>query len=343
MKKWMAGLVGALGLACGSPEAQVAPGAAPVLVKTEVLQTSVLTQQVEAPATVLATNSVTVFPEMTGIAVDVPFEDGASVQKGARLVKLRDDTARASVQDAEARMQLAEAKYRRITELFERGNASAQEKDVATAERDLAQAAVSIAKDSLRKTDIRAPFSGKVGIRRVAVGATLTPTTAITQLEDLNALVAEFTISERDLPRLALGNPIQLEVDADPSRSYTGTLIFLSPRVDERSRTAIARASLEPSELLRPGMSATIRVDAHTLDAALLIPSQAVITGVDGAKVFVIGEDGRAESRKITTGERLAERIEAKEGLKPGDKLIIEGLLRLQPGSEVRVAGETQP
>ncbi len=332
----------ALALACGSGPQGAAPVPSPaILVKVQSVAPSSLEQQVSASGTIVSTNSVVLMPEIAGVVVDAPFEDGQAVKKGDRILKLRDDAAKAALKDADARLKLAQAKYDRIVQLFDRGNTSAQERDQAIAERDLASAAVDLARENLRRTEIRAPFSGRLGVRQVAAGASVNSTTAVTQLEDLSHLSVEFVVAERELARLSVGNPLSVTVDADPSKSFTGTLTFVSPRVDDSSRTALARATLDNSEgLLRPGMSAVIRVTARSEPNALMIPSQAVITTGEGMNVFVVGAGDTAEGRPVKLGLRQSEKVEVTDGLQPGDRLIVEGLLRLQPGAAVSIAGE---
>lgn len=328
-----------LTLACGgsAPQASSAPPPAPV--KVEVLAPAPLERTIEGTGSVLAIDSAALRPEVAGLVEAVLFEDGASVQKGAALVRLRSAEARAALQDAEARQTLATLERDRKRGLVERGDAAQAELDRAEAELSLAEAAVIRAREAVRKTTISAPFDGVVGAREVAVGELIDPSRRVTRLESLDRLVVELMLAETALAGLAPGQPARVSADALPGQTFEGAVAYVAPRVADQSRTVAVRVSVvDPERRLRPGMTARATVVTESVPAAILIPTEAVVRAGGKTSAYVVGAESKAELRPLTLGDRGPQRVEVLEGLAAGDALVIEGLARLRPGAVVQVA-----
>ena len=299
-----------LGCSAGAPA--VAPAAPPVPVKVAVVTPESMERKISGTGTVEADQSVELRPETSGVVTEVRFADGQHVARGDLLVTLRDADARAQVADARARRELARVQLQRTKDLAGKEDASQADLDAAVAADALAQAALDRAEETLRKTRIVAPFAGVLGKRGVAVGATVDPTRVLTLLEALDVLVVDLALPESALTVVAPDQPARIRVDtlAEP---VPGTVRYVAPRVDTSSRTVDVRVAIEnPGERLRPGQTAEVTIVTETVPAAVLIPSEAVVSSARGTAVYVAAADGTAELRPVKTGERGAARVEVR-------------------------------
>jgi membrane fusion protein (multidrug efflux system) len=337
--------VATFGLACGESGARpaaTAAAAAPTAVRVVVVHPGTASDRAEAPGVVQAEETAEIRAETDGPIETISFQDGDAVARDQVLVRLRSADARAAVDDADARVRLAKATLDRVQALADRGNASAADLDKAKADRDLAQAALDHAKEALRRTSIRAPFAGVVGKRLVAPREIIDSTRPITRIEAIDRVTLDAPIPERYPPSLAPGSAATATIEAFPGRTFEGTLVYVSPRVSDDTRTVDVRVRLDNADhALRPGMTARASVELGELASAIAVPTQAVVVGAKGSSVWVVGADGAAEQRPIETGPRDAQTVRVTGGLTDGEKVIVEGMIRLKPGVPVNVvAGE---
>jgi membrane fusion protein (multidrug efflux system) len=312
-----------------------------VPVRVEAVAPAALGRSVEAVGVVAAVDTVEIRAEMAGLVSSVEFTDGQHVKKGDVLVRLHDADAQAAVLDASARAELARLSLERTKSLFERDDVAQSEVDQAEADDALARAAVQRAREALRRTTIAAPFDGVVGRRDVSPGQTVDPARVLTRVEALDALVVDVALPERDLARVAAGQPARIDVPALAATDVPGTVRFVAPRVRDDSRTVDVRVAVEGTiENLRPGMTANVRIVTEEVADAILVPTQAVVQSGDQASVWVVGADGAVAARPVTLGERTADRVEIAAGLAPGDSVVVEGLSRMRPGVKVEPTAE---
>lgn len=326
-------------LACGHG-GEADPKAVPsAVIPVKVLTASAQVQGPESLTTgsIEAVHSVEIRPEAAGQVVRVSFADGDTVTKGQILASLRDDAARAGLKGAEARLALAKSRLDRVARLATADNASKADHEVAVAEHDLALAEKSLAEDTVRRTQIRAPFAGTVGRRLVEVGDQVDPSRVLTRLEDTRTVAVDLSWPEQDLGQLALGQKLAFEVDAW-TETFEGEISYLAPRIDTNTRSVAVRAVVDNAAgKLRPGMTARVRQSLGSREGAVSLPTQAVLVGASGPSVFVVGDDNKVSLRPIKLGERGPEDVEVREGVVAGERIVIEGLLRLRPGVEVTI------
>lgn len=329
----------AVGCASGGPPAGAPAGGAPIAVKVLAIAPSTVVDTIAGTGTIEARDSVDLRPEAQGTVTFVGYDDGSVVHKGDVLVRLHQEADRARVADAEARLTLAQARLTRVQALFDKANAARQDLDQAVADRDLAVAARDLARDGLRKTEVRAPFDGVMGRREVSIGATVGPTSTqatVGHIDDLSALVVEVALPERDLPHVIQGSVAHISVDALPNVKFDATVRYVAPHVDAGTRTFVVRAEIPGGDPhLRPGLTAVVEIVVAERADALMVPTQAIVPGAAGTSVFVAGPDDKAKLVAVTTGVRQADGIEITDGLHPGDRVIVEGLVKLQPGAAV--------
>ena len=327
----------ALAVGCGTGATDAPTAAAPpVSVKTLVVSADSLERTASAVGTVEAARTAELTAEAVGTVVAVDFDDGAAVARGQRLVQLRDDGARADLRAAEATAMLAERRLERLRTLRAGDNASAEELDTAEAEVALAHAGVARARDVLDRTVVRAPFAGVLGRRLVEVGDLAAPGRAVARIEDITSVTVDAALPERWIPDLVVGRAVNVRIDALPGEALLGALVYVGPRLDADTRTVPVRARVEnPGGRLRPGMTARLEVVVGEDAAVVLIPSQAVQPTPSGPSVYVVAADGTAERRPVRLGARRDADVEVVDGLKPGERLVVEGLVRLRPGAAV--------
>lgn len=328
-------------LACSEGEpSPAAPAGAPTspttTVKTVTIAASPWQEAITATGVIEVRDSVELRPEASGVIAEVAFSDGARVAQGQLLVRLRDADARAQLAEAEARHSLAELTLKRLEDLRASDNASQAELDQGRAERDLAAAQVARAREALRRTRIVAPFDGVVGRRDVTVGTTVDPSRVLTRLDGLAVLVVDVSVSEDEAGRVQVGQPAIISTSATPETPIAGKVSYVAPRARSGSRTVDVRVEVDnPDQTLRPGSSAAVRIEVGRREDAVVVPAYAVIQGASGASAWVVGEGDKAEQRSVVIGGRAPAEVQIDSGLAVGDRLILEGFVRLRPGAPV--------
>jgi membrane fusion protein (multidrug efflux system) len=216
--------------------------------------------------------------------------------------------------------------------------------DQQRAARDTAKARVEAIRARLGDRVITAPFSGVLGFRAVSPGTLVTPGTVITTLDDVDPIKVDFTVPERFLSALAVGQTIDAHTAAWPGETFTGRVTSIDSRVDPVTRSITVRAEVPNRDRrLKPGMLMTLAVSANEREA-LVIPEIAVQAIRDRNFVFRVGDDGKAQQVFVTLGARRAGEVEVLDGLMPGDRVVTEGLVRVRPGVALRVRDrESEP
>jgi membrane fusion protein (multidrug efflux system) len=190
---------------------------------------------------------------------------------------------------------------------------------------------------TLAKTEIRAPFSGRVGLRRVSEGAWVTPTTLLTTLQDVSRIKVDFSLPERLAGAVAIGQSFRFRV-AGRSEDLEGRVIAIEPAIDAPTRSLVVRGIAEnPDGALMPGAFATLDVPVAAETSGILIPAQAIIPSASGHAVYVL-RDGTARLQDVEIGMRSAESVQVLRGLALGDTLLTTNLLRMRPGVRVEIA-----
>ncbi len=336
---WLLTLLLACGEGSPTAPAPAAGGPPATVVRTQTIVARAWEEAITATGVVEVRDSVELRPETSGVIAELHFSDGATVKEGQLLVKLRDADARAQLAEAEARLSLAELTLGRLKALRESDNAAQAEVDQGQAERDLAAAQVARAREAVRRTRIVAPFDGVVGRRDLAVGATVDPSRVLTRIDRLEVLVVDVSVSEDDAGRVQAGQTAMVSASALFDTEIPGRVSYVSPRARSGSRTVDVRVEVEnPDQRLRPGSSAAVRIEVGRQEGAIVVPAYAVIQGATGASAWVVGEGDKAEPRTVVIGDRAPAEVQIESGLAVGDRLILEGFVRLRPGGAVREA-----
>ena len=324
-----------------------AAGSAPAMpVKAAAAKIAAAIDEAGAVGTLRADEAVTIRPEIAGRVVEIRFNEGQQIARGALLVKLDQAELAAVVSSSRAQLKLEEQKLDRSDDLRQKGFISAQGlDDQRTA---VARAKARLAEDEakLAKTEMRAAFPGVAGLRQVSEGQYVAAGTDIARLEKIDQLKLDFRIPEAYIGKLKAGQPVTVLVDAYPGKPFSGNVYAIEPGVDDQTRTVQMRARVANPELrLRPGMFARVQVQLGVRDKAVWIPEAAIVPrGQDNYVYRVTGASadngGKVEVVKVQTGVRKVGEVEIVKGLAGGDLVVTEGTQRLGPGSSVKLVGD---
>ena len=320
-----------------TPAPRPAADAAPVIVanSSELPDTVTL----ELPGSGLAQRSVTLFPLVEGEVDRVLFRTGQAVAAGQLLVQLSDRAEQLAVDLAAARLQTASLLARRLEATAGSGAVPEIEVEQAVAVRRSAEIELAQARQALTERSVRAPFAGVMGIAGVERGDRVSPTTALTTLDDRRQLVVAFAVAEAHLNRLRLGQTITATHPAYPSQPFTGRVSEIDSQIDPVLRTVRVRATLPNTEdRLRTGMSFRVRL-VFEGEARVSVPALALQFDREGAFVWAVRE-GKAQRVAARVVRRSGERVLVDSALASGEPVVVEGVQRLRPGRAVRVVGE---
>lgn len=321
--------------------ARAPQGGAPLPVYTETIQPRLLTERITATGSILADEGVELVSEVSGKVVLIAFEEGSVVKRGDLLLKINDEELAAQAARAESRVVLARAQAARQNQLVEAGGTSREALDAAESEVSVLAAEATLARAQLAKTEIRAPFDGVIGLRHVSVGAYIDSAARIATLQKVDTIKIDFSIAERHLDRIQPGAQVEISVAGIPER-FTGEVYAIEPRIDPGTRTLRLRArSANPGGKVLPGGFATVEMALRSIPDALLVPADAIVSGLNNQRVFVL-ENGLAQERNVQTGLRLAREVQILSGLEPGATVITSGQLQLRPGVRVEAVKRAQ-
>ncbi|MEY4377888.1 MAG: hypothetical protein RJB26_2438 [Pseudomonadota bacterium] len=342
---WLpAALLLALGGCGGAPGDQAggAPGGkagggskGPVPVVTVTVASRETSDSVEALGTARAAEAVDLTPKAANLVTNIRFREGARVARGAILVELDSAQVRAELAAAEAALTESRSQYHRSRELATARVLSASQLEQIEATLKANEARVAAARARLEDTIIRAPFAGRTGLRRVSLGALVTPGTVITTLDDTSTLRLDFTLPEALLGAVHAGLAVEAGSIAWPGRVFRAKVESVDSRVDPVTRSFTVRARLSNADdALKPGMLLSLHLSGPSA-AALVIPEQALVPEQGELYVFVV-KGGKVEKRRVTLRSRLPGEVVLASGLTAGEKIVTEGTLRLRPGAPIR-------
>ncbi|HEY0845719.1 MAG TPA: efflux RND transporter periplasmic adaptor subunit [Noviherbaspirillum sp.] len=316
------------------------PGAGgPVVVDVATVTTVRLVDDVNAVGSIRSNESVVIRPEVSGRIARLNFSDGQQVRKGQLLVAFDSSVNQAEVQQAKAELGIARANFERTADLAKQKFMSDRALDESQANVQVLEAKLALAEARLAKLEIRAPFSGVVGIRNVSVGDYVKDGTDLVNLEDISSVKVDFRVPEKYADLVRKGQAIEVVVDALPGKPFHANVDAVDPQVDSSGRSALLRGRIDnPEGRLKPGMFARVRLILAERDSAMVVPEEAIVP--QGGKVMVWKVvDGKAVKIEVRTGLRRAARVEILQGLEKGDTVVTAGQIRLsKDGVPVRIS-----
>lgn len=311
-------------------------GAVPVaLAAAEVRETS---RGVEAVGTTRSRRAIEVEAGASGQIREIAFEPGQTVSQGDVLARLDDEIEKANLEEAEAALREGQLALERARTLRQSATVTEATLEQHITQEATARAARNRAQRRLDDREVRAPFAGIVGLKRVDEGARVAETTVITTLDDRSEMELEFSLPELIYGEVSEGQRIAATSVAFPGRSFEGTISSIDSRIDPTSRSFRVRALLPNPDLLLPaGMFMHVTVTLST-DEAVMVPEESMIVEGDGSYVYV-AEDDRAVRRSVEVGQREVGYVEILDGVAAGEPVVVEGLQRLRDGAQLRIIG----
>jgi multidrug efflux system membrane fusion protein len=299
-----------------------------------------------------AVHQVNVTSDLNSRITDIMFTAGASVKEGTPLVQLFDGPEQADLASFKAQATMAQLSLERAKQLASRQFGPQATVDQAQSAFDQANAGIAKTQAIISQKLVKAPFDGELGVRKVEVGQYLTAGTQIVSLTDLSQLYANFTVTEKDSGALKVGQTVRIAVDAYPGRKFEGKITTIEPQIATDTRNIRVQATIDnPDRILKPGMFATTTVVLPDKLPVVTVPETAVDYTLYGDSVYLITEkkedDGKtsltAVRTFVQTGNRIGGRAEILKGLKPGDRVVAVGQLKLQTGSAVTISTDPAP
>lgn len=314
-------------------------GTAPVPVEVVEIRTGSVSSYISSSANLVAENEVKILAEVEGRLLSLLTEEGDFVRQGQPLARLVRDDQAIALKKAKLKESSARQAYERGEDLATKELISREEFDQLTTDLELAREELAEAQWKLSKTTIRAPFDGRVTDRMTQVGQHVRPGDELFQITDFDPLIARIYLPERDVIGLEEGREVRIDLNADPSIRFAGSIRQISPIVDTATGTIkVTIEAVDTPESVRPGSFVTVGIVRETHPDTLLLPREAVLRELQNAHVFVADED-LAVKRTVTLGLEEGNLVEALSGVEPGEMVIVAGQGGLKDGSPIKLLG----
>ncbi|EBA01641.1 efflux RND transporter periplasmic adaptor subunit [Marinobacter sp. ELB17] len=330
----------------GQMQEQMSQPQPPAEISVVQSQTEQWTPTVKAVGSIVAVNGIDVANEVPGVIQQINFESGDLVSKGDVLIRLDAAIEEAALRTRGAEAQLARQEFQRIADLLPKRAVSQSQYDQAKANYDAANARVNEAEAQLSKKVIRAPFDGTLGIRLVDQGQYIGTGTPIVEINMLDPIYADYTLSEKNLPDVAVGYSVVATVAAAPNTEFKGTVSAINTSVNADTRSVRIRATLaNRDQRLRPGMFATVNTRQPDDITVVTVPRTAISYNTYGDFAFVVEDNDQGQKvvtrRSVRSGDARDDRVAVLEGLEAGETVVSKGLLRLRSGQPVKIQDDS--
>lgn len=325
--------------ASGSQGAQ--PGAGmnqpPMPVDVFVIHPTMINEKIEVSGSLMANEITEIHPEISGRLVQLNVAEGKFVNKGSLLAKIYDGDLQAQLKKLEVQLEIANTNEERSAQLLKIQGISKSDYDASLLNVNNIKADIEITKANITKTEIRAPFSGRLGLKNISPGAFVTPLTVVTTIADVNKLKLQFSVPEKYGSQIRNGQLVSFTLNGS-DKTFAAAVIATETSVGSETRSLTVRALVKNSDpALIPGTFANVQMVLGNNPNAIMIPNGAVIPQGRKKQVFVF-KSNKALPMEITTGVRDSANVQVLTGLFPGDTLITSGLLFLRPGSDVSLS-----
>jgi membrane fusion protein (multidrug efflux system) len=324
----------------------------PIAVTTTVASQSEWQPTLDTIGTVTAINGVTVSTDLAGIVDKIAFTSGTVVKAGDLLVHLNTDQEQAQLEQAQAQLSLAQLTLNRDRDLLAKRTISQQDYDTAEATYRQNQASVDQFRALIARKTLRAPFDGVIGIRQVNLGQYLNTGDAVVSLQSFDPIYVNFTLPQQDLSKLAVGQQVDIRLDAYADAVFPGQINAVNSMVDQATRNVQVQATLQNGEQkLRPGMFAKVSVILPQRERVIALPVSSVHYAPYGDSVFVVGDDKDEDGKPIKSvkeqfvklGTARGDLVAVVSGVKPGDEVVTSGVFRLKSGAAIIINNKVQP
>jgi len=308
----------------------------PARVDAYVVIEQAFAENIEVPGSILANETTEIHPEVSGRIVSLNVAEGRQVAKGTLLAKLYDEDLQAQLRKLQVQLAIANTNEERSAQLLKIQGISKADYDASLLNVNNIKADIDIIRTDISRTEIRAPFNGKLGLKNISPGAYVTPSTVLAVINQTGELKLDFTVPEKYTGKIKLGQVVAFTNEGSPKR-YTAKVIATESAVAENTRSLKVRSLIQSKDdALLPGAFAKVQLGFDSDPKAILIPTQAILPQARGKKV-VLAQNGVAKFVDVTTGVRDSARVQVTEGLKAGDTVIVTGLLSIRPEAKIQV------
>jgi membrane fusion protein (multidrug efflux system) len=312
------------------------PAPPPSRVDAYIVKTSALTDNLELPGSLMSNESTPINPEISGRLTYLNAAEGRNIGRGTLIAKIYDGDLRAQLNKLQVQVKVQQQTAKRYEELLKIQGISQQEYDLARLEISKLQADMAIVRSNIMRTEIRAPFSGTLGLKNISPGAYVTPQTVLTTIRQNSVLKVDYTVPEKYSNKVKVGNLVSFTAEGS-DKQFNARVIATESGVSEDNRSLKVRAQvLNNDGKLLPGQFVAVKTNFDPDPNAIMIPSQAVIPQARGKKVAVY-RNGIAAFEDVVTGARDSALVQITNGLKVGDTIIITGLMSLKPNGKVQL------
>ncbi len=294
-----------------------------------------------------AVNSVDVSPQVSGLVTHIFFKSGQTVSIGDPLIQLNDKVEQQELKNLEAELELAKLTNERLRTLIKRKAASQSEVDQAQAKLKQSLAQVEKTKALIGHKLIKAPFSGKLGIRTVNLGQYVSAGDKLVALESMNPLFLNFSLPEQHLQQLHPGQAVKLSVETHPNAVFSGKITAIDSTSSLKTHNILVQATIPNQDAkLYPGLFADIKVMLPVQEKVVIVPQTAVTYSLYGDSVFVVVSKKKDKKKKpvlevvqkyVTVGPRFDSKVVIRKGIKAGETVVTSGQLKLQNGSQIEI------
>jgi len=309
----------------------------PLAVDIYVVKPTLINEKIEVSGSLQANETTEIHPEISGRLVRLNIAEGKFVNKGALLAKIYDGDLQAQLRKLQVQLDIAKTNEERSSQLLKIQGISKADYDASALNVNNIKADIEITRANITKTEIRAPFRGKLGLKNISPGAFITPSTVITSISEVNKLKLQFSVPEKYGSEIKNGQLVSFTVNGS-SKTFSAAVMATETAIGEDTRSLTIRALVKNTDpALIPGTFANVQMILGNNPDAIMIPNSAVIPQGRKKQVYVY-KASKALPMEITTGMRDSANVQVLTGLFPGDTLITSGLLFLRPGSDVKLS-----
>jgi membrane fusion protein, multidrug efflux system len=301
-----------------------------------IVKTENFTEIIEVPGSVVANEVTEIHPEVSGRVVALNVREGQYVSKGSLLAKIYDADLQAQLHKLLAQLNIAKMNEQRASELLKIQGISRQDYDASLLNVRNIEADMAIIRTSIVRTEVRAPFNGKMGLKGISPGAYVTPSTVIATINQVSTIKIDFSVPEKYTGRIYDGQVVTFKVEGN-NKEYSAKVKATESNVDITNRSLTVRAVVNSATTgLIPGVFAKVRVDFLPNPNAIFVPSQSLVSTARGKQVILF-TGGNALFDNVETGIRDSSRVEVTKGLKSGDTILVTGIMAVKPNSKIEI------
>lgn len=325
---------------CGKKKEQTQMGgqtnAGPLKIEALIVTSSSLSNKIEVAGNILPFELTEIRSEISGRVTQLNFKEGTNIKSNSLLVKLFDGDLQAQLKKLKVQLQIAEKTEERQRELLKISGISQQDYDLSLLQVNNIKADIELTQVNISKTEILAPYSGRIGLRNISLGAYLTPSNLITTLSQVDKKKITFSVPEKYSSEIKQGTKINFGIEGT-DKKYTATILASESVIESNTRNLKILATInDPDQKLTPGTFAKVSLELGKNEHAVLVPTQAIIPSAR-SKQLILYRDGNPEFVNVTTGARGVETVEVTSGIKAGDTVVTTGLLFIRKDSKLKI------